>query len=427
MSIELPARPRGNDRDRLRGLPAHQGRKRFIEITLFWINALFMALVVRLPWANLISSDYVEYVGVWFEFIANNGYLTALKYGFAEILTYDGVEYHVPYLYLLSLAAMSFPSVEGHLVIKAISVVFDLLLAFFVYKCVRLKYSQSNTVPYIAALVALFAPTVILNGAAWGQNDSIYTAFLVACLWALLSGHHGWAFIAFGLSFSFKTQAIFLAPLFLWLLMKKKVNWRLFFLSPLVYFITIIPAWVIGRPLDDLLYIFVNQINQTGRLTEQAPNLYQWVPDRYYGYYPIGILLTALVVLLIAVLVYKSRVDITKDLLVYLANFSVLIVPFLLPKMHERYFFPADIFAIIFAFYFSKYWYTPMIIGLASSLAYLNFLYGVTPIPLTWLAFALLLLIIVLGWNLLKALGYLPPSRVSRPRRSARTGRRPPR
>ena len=374
-----------------------------MKARLFWVNLSLLALIVRLPWVNFISRDYEDFLRFWYAFIVGNGYFAALKY--------DLSNYNPPYLYLLSLGVLLFPGYKGYVVIKFISVVFDFVLAFFVYKCVRLKYSQSDAVPCLAAAVTLFFPTVILNSSAWGQCDSIYIAFLAACLYCLLSRRQAWAFIAFGLSFSFKPQALLLAPLFLWLLTKRQVNWRYFFLSPLVYLFTLLPAWIIGRPLDDLLMIYINSYGDQKRLTYGVPNLYQWIPDRYFSWYPLGVAFAALVVIVVAVLVYKSRVEMTENLVVYLATFSVLIMPFILPKMHDRYYFPADVIAIVLAFYLPKYWFTPVIIGMTSLLVYLRFLYDVTLIPLTWLAFVPLALVAVLGWQLLRTLGHLPPSR----------------
>ena len=410
----MKAQPCTGDRDRVLGLPASHDRKRFIGISLFWFNLFLLALVVRLPWANFISLDYVWFLESWYAFIVDNGYFAALKYDFSN--------YNPPYLYLLSLAALLLPGFEGYLVIKFISVIFDLVLAFFVYKCVSLKYGKSEIVSRIAALVALLFPTVILNSSVWGQCDSIYSSLLVACLYAQLRGRQFWTFVAFGLSFAFKPQAVFLAPFFLWMLVKKQVDWRYFFLSPLVYIVTLLPAWIIGRPLGDLLTIYVNQAGQPRRLTFNAPNLYQWIPRRYSGWYLLCIAFAVLVVIVIAVLVYKSRVEMTENLVVYLATFSVLIMPFILPLMHDRYYFPADVIAIVFAFYFPKYWFTPVTIGMTSLLVYLRFLYRVM-FPLTWLALLPLVLIAVLGWQLLRALGHLPPSPANTPpRTSSSTG-----
>ena len=388
-------------------MSTYHDRKRLIGITLFWFNLFFLALIVRLPWVHFISWDYVLYLEPWYAFIVDNGYFSALKYDFYN--------YNPPYLYLLSLAAFLLPGLKGYLIIKGISITFDLVLAFLVYKCVGLKYSRSDTVPRMAAVVTLLFPTVVLNSSAWGQCDSIYSSLLVACLYALLRGRQFGAFVAFGLSFSFKLQAVFLAPLFLWLLVKRRVDWRYFFLSPLVYLVTLLPTWIIGRPLGDVLMIYINLADESDRLTKNAPNLYQWIPNRYFSWYPVGIAFAALVVIVIALLVYKSRVDMTENLVIYLATFSVLIMPFILPKMHDRHFFPADVIAIVLAFYLPKYWYTPVSIGMTSLLVYLRFLYDVTLIPLTWLAFFPLALIAVLGWQLLRTLGHLPLSPVNTP------------
>lgn len=383
-------------------------KKRFIGKLLFWLNAILLALIVRLPWLPFASWDFHIYTEPWYKFIIENGYFQALKYDFSNT--------SISYLYLLSLVAYLFRNLPYILGIKFLSIGFDFLLAFFVYKCVRLKYSHTETVPHLAALVTLLAPTVILNGAAWGQNDSICTAFLMACLYGMLSERWVGAFIAFGLSFSFEPQALLLAPLFLWLLMKKQVNWRYFFLSPLVYLSLLVPAWAIGRPLGELLLIYPNQANSRRELAANIANLYEWIPNRYFNWWPIGVAFSFVCVAVIAVFVYNSRVKITENLVVYLATFSVLIMPFTLPLMLYRYYFAADVIAIVFAFYFPKYWFTPVIIGMTSLILYFHFLYdGWTLIPLEVLAFFPLALIVVLGWQLLRILGHLPPSPANTP------------
>ena len=373
-------------------LYAIQDKKRFIGLALFGLNVLLLGVIVRLPGIRYTSSDYIYFFRSWYYTIVGEGGVAVLEWGFSN--------YNVPYLYLLTLATVYLPNLSPLIVIKSISIIFDFVLAFFVYKCVRLKYKRTVTIPCLAALVTILAPFVILNSSVWGQSDSIYTAFLVACLYALLRGRQVWAFIAFGLSFSFKLQAIFLAPLFLWLLMKKQVKWRYFFLSLLVYLILLIPAWFMGRPLGELLLIYYNQTDTWRALSSWAPNLYQWIPNHYYYWYPLGIAFTIFVVLVVAFLVYKSRVELIPNVLVYLATTSTLIVPFFLPRMHERYFFPASIMAIIFAFYFPKYWYTAVGIGLVTTLAGFPYLYRVTPVPVPLLAVFTLLLVAVLGWKL---------------------------
>ena len=378
---------------------AIRDRKRFIGLAFFCLNVLILGVIVRLPWISFISVDYIMSLKPWYYTIVDEG-LAVWEWGFSN--------YNVPYLYLLTLATVYLPNLSPLIVVKAISIIFDFVLAFFVYKCARFKYKRTVTVPCLAALVTLLAPFVILNGSVGGQADSIYTAFLIACLYALLRERQAWAFIAFGLSFSIKFQAIFLAPLFLWLLMKKQVKWHYSFLSLLVYLILLLPAWFMGRSLGDLFLIYFRQLGVYESFSVRAPNLYQWIPITTPSVQLLGVVttlgvaFTILVVLILALFVYKSRVDITPNMLVHLATFSTLIVPFLLPRMHDRYFYPASVIAIVFAFYFPKYWFIPVVTGLVSSLAVLPILYEMTPVPLPLLAVFLLLIIAVLGWKLLR-------------------------
>jgi Gpi18-like mannosyltransferase len=49
-------------------------------------------------------------------------------------------------------------------------------------------------------------------------------------------------------------------------------------------------------------------------------------------------------------------------------------VPFFLPRMHERYFYLADVISLLYAFYNPRRWYLPVLIILASTLSYMPYL-----------------------------------------------------
>ena len=360
------------------------------------VAVLCAALAVRYPLLPFESWDYRLSLSKWWDFIVDHGGFAALEYGFSN--------YNPPYLYAMAAASVLLAGVHKLLAIKTISIVFDFVLAFFVYKCVQLKYRESETIPILAAAAVLLAPTVVLNSAMWGQCDSIYTAFLAACLYFLLAGRPGWAFAAFGLSFSFKAQAVFLAPLLLWLLATKKLGWRWLPLSALVYLASLLPAWLLGRPPGDLLSIYLKQVGTHGRLSMNAPNLWEWISNDWYDWYPVGIAFAVAAVLAVACFVRRSRARISGELLVLLAVFSVVLTPYLLPKMHDRYFFPADVFTIVLAFCRPRYWYAPIVVGLASLCAYFSSLEIGTILPLPWAAAGLLALCAVLGWQLLRNL-----------------------
>ena len=166
---------------------------------------VLLAIMVRYPLLPVETQDYQVHLKPWYDFIVQHGHFAALKYDFAN--------YNVPYLYLLATVAYFLPALHSLFAIKSISIIFDFVLAFFVYRCVRLKYRQPNegAIPILAALTVLLMPTVVLNSARWGQADAMYTAFLVACLYYLLAGRQAAAFIAFGMAFTFKLQSVFLA------------------------------------------------------------------------------------------------------------------------------------------------------------------------------------------------------------------------
>ena len=67
-----------------------------------------------------------------------------------------------------------------------------------------------------------------------------------------------------------------------------------------------------------------------------------------------GILLGGVMAFLLVVLIYKSQAELTPSTILELSLISFMLIPFFLPKMHERYFFPADVISIAFAFYFPQ-------------------------------------------------------------------------
>ena len=347
------------------------------------------ALAVRWPLLPHETWDTVASAGPWYEFIAANGYFRALRYDFST--------YSPGYHYLQALTALLAPGLPALLGVKVIGIAFDFLLAFFVARCVGLRAPHSGALRLAAFLATLFLPPVVLNSAMWGQADSVYTALLAACLYFLLAGRQAWAFAAFGLAFSVKLQAILLAPLFLWLLARKAVDWRHFFWSPLLWFLSLLPAWFVGRPLGELLTVYLDQATLYGALTRNAQNLYQWVPDRFFPAYPLFAALAAAVLAAIAVPLYRSRLRITPERIVFLATFSLLLAPYLLPKMHDRYFFPAEVVSLVLVFYAPRYWYAPTLLVWASSFHYLRQLHHSWWIPESWVAVPLGLLIPVLA------------------------------
>ena len=368
------------------------------------VGGLLAAVAVRWPLLSHESLDFATNLTDWYRFIAANGGFAALRYDFAE--------YAPAYLTLLAGAVSFLSELPAVLAVKAVSLPFDFLLAFFVHRCVGLKYPDAKEIPALAALAVLFTPTVLLNGALWGQADAIYTAFLLGGLSFLLAGRRRAAFALFGVAFGFKAQAVFLAPLLLCLFRKRAAavrgfGWD-FGWSALAYFGTLLPAWFLGRPLGEMLSTYLRQGQVYRHLTMDAANLWQWIPNDLYPFWPLGVLGALALVWGLAVLVGKSRAALTPDRIVFLAAFSVLVVPFFLPKMLDRYFFPAEVFAVVLAFWRPRLWFVPVGLGLTGLNVYLpNGAGFASPLlPYSWTAGVHLGLVVALAGLLLRDLGY---------------------
>lgn len=330
----------------------------------YLVIGIIFAIFVRLICVPNKSVDYKFFLSPWYDFIVSHGGFSALKYSFAD--------YTPAYIYWILIATTLLSGIPKILAIKLFAMSTDFLCAFLVYKIVKLKYLDSR-IPIFAFLAVLLSPNCIYNSSLWGQCDVIYTTGLVSCVYFLSVRKQIPALISFGIAISFKLQAMFLAPLLLVMFSKKRVNWYFLPLIPLVYLIAILPTWVAGRPILDLLLVYFNQANKYKELAKGVPNLYQWIPNSYYHIVvPIGLIITVLAMFLLVYIIHKSKLEITQDRLIYLATISVLFMPYILPKMHDRYFYPADIFTIIFAFYFPEYRWVAIVMQMASFFSYLG-------------------------------------------------------
>ncbi len=356
----------------------------------FTLLGIALAVAVRYSLLDYKSFDFIKATKVWYNTIKSEGF-SAFGQNFSN--------YNPPYLYLLYLIARFFPDSSVVFATKLPSMIADFISAWFAYRIVRLKYTDSP-IPILAAFAILFAPTVVLNSAFWGQTDSLYTCLLLATLFFLLSKKYGLTMIMFGLSVSFKAQAVFMSPLLFALLLRKEIPWRYFLLIPLVVVLTLVPSWIAGRSLLDLLLIYPAQTGAFKQLSMNAPSAFEFIPEsgRFYIYYYHASLISAIVIsIFFSIIVYKSQKKLTSSILLELALITVLMMPFILPKMHERYFYPADVISIIFAFYYPGYFFVPIIMSGISFFAYQLTLFGVETVPLSLLALGIFILIIFLS------------------------------
>jgi len=336
------------------------------------VLAAVFAIYVRYMFRDFVTSDFSNYTSVW--------YAAVQEHGFAAAGT-PVSNYTPPYLYLLYLTSVVFPHLPAVMAVKLPSIAFDLVCAGAVFLIARMRYGMGASSLW-SALAVLMAPTVICNSAMWGQADSIYAAFLLVCIFMLMQGRGALAMVAFALALSIKFQSMFLAPALCAFWLRRLIRFWHLLLVPAVYALAMVPAWLEGRPALDLATVYMTQSVTYHSLSKNAPNLYLWLPDRYYD--PIalaGVVLMAFVGLYYVWSVVRSRRALDPPLILKLCLLSVLMTPFFLPKMHERFFFVADVTAIAYAFYFPRQYSVAIMISFASFFAYQPFLFQYTLVP----------------------------------------------
>ena len=337
---------------------------------VFVILLFILAIAIRIAAISAQNADTNDF-NQWYQVLAKRG-PAALSTKFAT--------YTPPYLFLLWLGTLLKAILPPLYAIKIIPILFDALSAFAVYKLVRLRYTGDH-VPWLAAAAFLLLPTVVLNSAYWGQIDSLYTSFLLWCIYFILTDRPLPALLSFGISFSIKAQAVFLAPFLAVMAFKKRVPWVYFLIPALVYAITaILPALAAGRPLVDTVNIYVSQVKAYPQLAMHAANLYSIVPYRFAQAAYYGGLAVAAILLGAWTLYYGLRkFELTPRAILLTALLSLVLVPFLLPKMHDRYFYPADNLSYVMIFFVPAYGIVAAGYQLISGLVYYIFLHSVTP------------------------------------------------
>jgi Gpi18-like mannosyltransferase len=349
------------------------------ELTLFSVCCLGISVAIRFA---LLPANAGDMPGLlkWYDYIVSNGRFLALKNSFSD--------YSPGYNFILT--AVTFLPIGKIAAIKMISLPFDYLAAWVAFRIVRARYPH-GPLALAATFLVLFSPTVLLNSAYWGQCDAIYSSCLLSALYYFGLRRPAVGMFWVGSALAFKLQASFISPLLLFLILRRELRIRELLIAPLPYLLASVPCLWAGRPWREVLDVYLTQIHEYTMLTADAPTLYNWLPAQpeiILG--RAGVILAAFVALAFAFGAYRLfrrrglRTDLTEVLQVGLGAYVLLV--FFLPRMHERYFFAADLTSLIYLFYFPRLFLVPMLINLASVLSYGPFLFGMTAIPMHYVS-----------------------------------------
>jgi Gpi18-like mannosyltransferase len=331
----------------------------YLSIILFGLSIL-----IRYQIYGLSNEDVV---------ILQDWYQHFYRRGVASLANGNFSNYTPAYLYLLWITRLFSDWFGSLAAVKIIPTAFDFLSAYAIFLLARIKFKDDK--PYLFSALFFVLPTIMFNSTGWGQIESLYTSFLLLCVYFLLKDKPFYALIMFGFAFSFKSQSIFFLPFLGILFLKGKIRWWHFLLVPLVYVILAIPAALIGRSWASIFLIYVGQVGQYYSLSMSAPNLYIFIPDSFYE---IGIWI-GMGIFVIAMAFWgwtnwRAKSVYGKRQIILMALASLTLVPFTLPKMHDRYFYPVDAFSFAAAIFVPEMWPVPILYQLISGLSYSVFI-----------------------------------------------------
>ena len=364
-----------------------RGRFRSIPLTSYCAALMLLALALLLRYAllDIPSFDYKASLSNWLAAFAEAPGLSGLGVAIGD--------YNVPYRYLLLLIAKVMPAETWLYGIKLLSLAFELILAYYVAAILQ-RRSGRYAVFCAGFFATLFLPTVFSNGAVFAQCDAIYAAFGVGALYYGLLGKSRHCYLMMALAFSFKLQTVFLMPMLLVLLFCRRIRLRDCWVFPAAFLALLVPTVAAGRNALDAFAVYFHQAQSYPELTLAAPSVFslftlEKVDARIFGF--AGVLFAGGVCLALLLYLYRIREKLTDDRLLDAAFLFALLIPLLLPHMHERYFFCADVLACVYLFVHPRRWPVPFAVGLVSFLCcYTEAPYNGYPVSLGVMGIALL-------------------------------------
>ena len=138
-----------------------------------------------------------------------------------------------------------------------------------------------------------------------------------------------------------------------------------------------LPALLAGRSFSDTFGIYVDQTGAYPYLSLNAPTFWSLIPNDFFSNLdPAPILFAGIITLLLLYAFLKRYRQLSTGDLISLSLVFSLAIPWLLPKMHERYFYLAEMLSIVYAAQYPRRLPVTIILLGGGFLAYCSYLFG---------------------------------------------------
>ena len=384
-------------------------------------GVMALTMAARVSMLDYISSDYQSFLVLWLDAFRKGGFAT---------LGENVGDYNLLYQYVMLMIAKT-PLHDLYL-IKFFTVIFDYALALAMMQAAGHFAGKKAALPVMLIVCAL--PTTLIDGACWGQCDTVYVFLIVMSLYWMKTKKPVGAAVMLSLAFAFKLQTIFFFPVVLLALIHGEYKPRHALVFAATYLVTMLPALIAGRSFADAVSVYANQSmgQYYERLFYNAPNLYAFFPLREFANrqeftwmrYLSGIdseassayinqaltptyqnaALYACILLTLLVVVYwlMHAKEITPEMTLDFALFFAIFLPFVMPKIHDRYFFLADMLSVLYAARYRDRRFMPLLVVSASLMSYMPFITRQRPVDMRILALMMLAALVVISRDVLR-------------------------
>ena len=381
---------------------------------------IMLTMLARVSMLDFVTADYTSFLSGWVELFREGGFKT---------LGQNVGDYNLLYQYVLLLIAKT-PLHDLYL-IKLFTVIFDYALAIAMMRAAGCFAGEKAALPVMMLVCAL--PTTLIDGACWGQCDTVYAFLVVMSLYWMKTKKPVRAAVMLSLAFAFKLQTIFFFPVVLLALIHGEYKPKHALAFALAYLVTMLPAMAAGRSFADALGVYANQSmgQYYDRLFYNAPNLYAFFPLREFAnrqeftwmrylsgldgelanpyidealtptYQNAALYACVLLTLLVVVYWLLHAREITPEMTLDFALFFAIFLPFVMPKIHDRYFFLADMLSILYAARHRSRRFMPLLVVSASLMSYMPFITRQRPVDMRILALMMLAALVIVSRDLL--------------------------
>lgn len=349
-------------------------------LVVFLVSVI--ACLLRYTLRHILTRDAIAFLLPWFEEISQKGLYTQAS----------ECDYNLLYQFLIWVMTR-FPLEPLHLY-KILSCIGDYLLAGFAALLAYQLDSKNRPWNSIAVYAAvLLNPVCFLNSAAWAQCDALFTSFAILGLYFLEKERYNWSLISLGISFSFKLQAVFFMPIYLFVYFtRRKFSIVRFSLIPATMVATSIPLLFWGRNILETFYVYLRQSGAYTHMALNYPTFWTLVcsmtePQHYFYLKKAAIMLTVCILAFFMILWLRKKYAAEGRNILIMTFILIYTCVLFLPSMHERYGYPYEICAILLAVLIPKT--VPLCLGLllVSLCTYGTYIFEI-PINYTVLAIA---------------------------------------